>query len=402
MKSVFYINLINRTDRKTLIENELSKYFENITRVDAENGLSVCDDTRISSMIGCGLSHIKALKLGIESESEYVYIFEDDFQFEMDYNDTKNILEKIETKDFNLMLLTYHYPFVKINNINDNVFDISNAQTTCGYVIKKSFIPILIKNLEESINNLISSKDLSKYSLDQYWKVLQTPENKVFGITPRLGKQRDNFSDIEKSNVSYGGSCFMGIISCKKYFNRIKEQDLSSSIFQYKYFIGDPSLEHPLLDGNIVYLPCGDNYEDLTIKVQKMMEWIINNYPHIDYVFKTDDDIRFDFIKLSEIYSNICARNINFGGQLVRVGKHVSTYHYDKCSDTSLEFPVKMEETTYCCGGGYFLSKKSVNVLLNNIDKYKNIFEDYSIGRTLTSCGISPINLNLKGVACFW
>lgn len=399
---VFYINLDIRLDRRKYIEEELNKLFGDFTRIPAENGRSLIEDVNISPMVGCALSHIIALKEALKSNAENIIIVEDDFQLEITVDLANNILNNHLNDDFNLILLSYHIPMAELSKIQNNKANIKNGQTTCAYMVKKKYINNIIENLEYGLSELIKTKDLDKYSLDQYWKLLQKPENKVYASVPRIGKQRSDYSDIVNSNVSYGGSGYMGILSCARNEHKRVNQDLSKSIFEYKYFIGNPELTNPLVDGNIVYLPCGDGYEHLTEKTKHMVKWIMDTRPTTDYIFKTDDDININFEKLSHLFANICLNRYDYCGKAVNIQQHISTYHYGKCLDSKYEIPVVMNKTSYCAGGGYFLSKKAALKLITEIDSYKNLFEDYSVGYTLNSCGISPINVNIHNISCFW
>ena len=47
-------------------------------------------------------------------------------------------------------------------------------------------------------------------------------------------------------------------------------------------FIGDKTLKNPKDTGKIVYLPCGDNYEDLPDKTYNALKWVNNNYNQIN------------------------------------------------------------------------------------------------------------------------
>jgi len=54
----------------------------------------------------------------------------------------------------------------------------------------------------------------------------------------------------------------------------------------------------------------------------------------------------------------------------------------------------------YCMGAGYFLSKKSID-LIANIDSYENyysIYEDATIGNILKSNNIIPIGVDIKKI----
>jgi GR25 family glycosyltransferase involved in LPS biosynthesis len=401
-QKVYYINLDNRTDRNLFIQNQLTKIFSNVVRISAEDGKKITNNYNISSMVGCVLSHIKTLKLALENTEDNVFVFEDDFEIEGDIEENKKRILNLLNLDFNIILLSYHIPMVKINNIRNGIADVSNGQTTSGYLIKKSFIPVLIDNLENSLKNLILTGDLSSFSLDQYWKLLQNQDNKFYCSIPRIGKQRDDFSDISKMNVSYGGFCFMGILSCEKNRHKRLEQNLDKCIFNYKYFLGNPNLNSAEIDGDIVYLPCGDHYENLTEKTKLMMEWILENYPSVDYIFKTDDDIVFDFEVLMSQYSQLTLNNYKYCGNFVSLKRHQSDYHYNKCHDKSLENPILLDDLNYCSGGGYFLSSESAKIVIRDIDNHSNIFEDYSVAKTLNNSGIYPTEINIYNTSCFW
>lgn len=200
--------------------------------------------------------------------------------------------------------------------------------------------------------------------------------------------------------MDVNNKCFMGIISCQKYSERRLKQDLNNIIFDYKYFIGDPNLISPVVKGEIVYLPCEDNYENLPKKVKLMIKWISENLSSFEYIFKTDDDIKFNFNRLGETFHNIYMNKIDYAGNYVETTQSLSDYHVGK-SEANIGF-VKIDPMTYCSGGGYFLSKKSVECILNNLNMKCNIFEDYTIGKILNNCGISPSPIKLHNYSCFW
>lgn len=399
---VFYINLKSRVDRKKLVEKELKKIFNNFNRVSAETGIkhNVCE--KISGAVGCAFSHIKALELGLQSEAENIFIFEDDFQLEVTPSLAKEMISHIKESDFNLILLSYHMPVVKLTNFKKHLANIENGQTTCSYVVKRDSAEKLINLFKESIRGLIATESLDDWSIDQRWKVLQTPINKTYGLIPRLGKQRPDYSDILNISVDYGGTCFMGILSCEKFKDRRLVQELENCPFQYKYFIGKPNITSPIVKGNIVYLPCGDNYEDLSEKTYQMIKWVLLNNVTVDYIFKTDDDIRFNFEKLASLYGEVLLKKLDYAGHYIHSEGENTDYHFGKCFDKGKENIIILKPADYCSGGGYFLSKIACQIVLNEMNKHKTIFEDYSVGLTLNENNIRPINLNIKDNACFW
>lgn len=202
--------------------------------------------------------------------------------------------------------------------------------------------------------------------------------------------------------MSIVNNCFMGILSCKKYQDRRSSQDLSNCIFEYMYFIGDPSLEHPMVEGNVVILPCSDNYEDLPTKTKLMLKWILDNKPNIEYVFKTDDDIKFNFTKLFKNFIDLSIKKIDYSGHLVTTPGYESHYHQGKCQSDINDKVIYVDKANYCSGGGYFLSRKSVEIIINTEIGENVIYEDHFVGKTLNDHNIFPQNINLYNISCFW
>ncbi len=195
---------------------------------------------------------------------------------------------------------------------------------------------------------------------------------------------------------------FMGILSCEKYKERRVKQDLSQTIFDYMYFVGDSNLSNPIVEGNTVLLPCPDSYEHLPKKTHLMIKWILENKPNADYIFKTDDDIKFNFQKLQENSNYVLSNNIDYSGNLVSLKKSYSVYHFGKCDGDMDRIPVLVEQAEYCSGGGYFLSRRSAEIIKNNFPSDDIVFEDYYVGKTLNDNRIFPAHLNLHNNSCFW
>jgi hypothetical protein len=104
--------------------------------------------------------------------------------------------------DWDLITLTPRGNTMKGQNLPNDFLRIYNNQTTTGYIIKKPFIPILIKNLQNAINGLENGGDLVTYSIDQYWKRLQTKHN-FYYFKHIFAGQLPGYSDIEKRDVDY-------------------------------------------------------------------------------------------------------------------------------------------------------------------------------------------------------
>lgn len=395
---VYYINLSHRKDRKKHIEHELMQIFPIIHRIDAVHEPK-------NGALGCAQSHINALKIALhhQNQDDEAFIFEDDFQWELPINEVRTILQHISIQSYNIALLSYHLPLVKCSYLRNHLGVISNAQTTAGYVIKREFIPRLIECFESSVAMLIKGMHPSGCAIDQQWKILQKPKYNFFGIMPRLGRQMTDISDIEGKVVDYQGGCFMAIMSCQSRVNNKKHFDSNKTPFPFRYFVGDPTLTNAKEDGDVIILPCEDTYEALSSKTYEIVKWVHANYPNIDYLFKTDEDITIDVLQLYSVFQECLLKKIRYGGKTATISYDQSTYHFGKCTDKKINItPVQMKQnTTYCAGGGYFLHKSCMKLLLQHMKKYMNIFEDYSVGLTLTTYGIKPMSLDIKH-ACSW
>jgi GR25 family glycosyltransferase involved in LPS biosynthesis len=234
MVNGYYINLDERKDRLEHFEGLKKKYpfFKDVERMSAirnENGA-----------IGCGFSHIKALNKCLESDDEYIMVIEDDFCIlnDINYNDFIHHFENIRNeKDWDIIVLTprgeqksrgdIHPPYDphiigykqedapsssagSANGVKgaeplmskNHFYEIVNNQTTSGYIIKKSFIPILINTFKKSVEGLLKKLNPDIYSIDQYWKQLQK-EHHFYYFKKIFAGQLVGYSNIEKRFVNY-------------------------------------------------------------------------------------------------------------------------------------------------------------------------------------------------------
>ncbi len=202
---VYYINLDHRGDRKEQFEQEMDRL-----------GVPESKRVRISGIynkdfgiLGCGLSHIKTLEVFLASTHKNCLVFEDDFKFSLDINYSRYLLKSIfqEKVPCDLVMLAGNllktegtqWPFLK------KVYD---AQTTAGYFITRDFAPKLLNNLKESTHllnewKISTGEKKHEYCLDIFWKSLQ-PSSNWFTFHPKLGVQRESYSDIEYKITNYG------------------------------------------------------------------------------------------------------------------------------------------------------------------------------------------------------
>lgn len=196
IKHAFYINLINRTDRKSYIERELEKVgikAERFNAIKLQNGA-----------IGCSMSHLKILQTAKQNGWDHVIICEDDIQFlePAVFVNQMNSFLKNHTKDWDVVLLAGNNmpPYNKIDNTCVQVF---HCQTTTGYMVKSHYFDILINNYKEGIKKLIAEPQKHIFfAIDKYWIQLQQ-SGKWYLIIPLTVVQKVDYSDIEKRMTNY-------------------------------------------------------------------------------------------------------------------------------------------------------------------------------------------------------
>lgn len=203
LDAIYFINLDHRTDRLEQIKGEIARLGieeEKIHRVSAVYTPEI-------GVLGCALSHIKALDLFLQSSHKSCLLLEDDFMFTTDIHYCKFLFKHLLDKEFDVVMLggkvmnevSTDSPFLK---------KVLDAQTTSAYMITREFAPVLRQNLIEGAKLLEQWFSLYKekkheYCLDIFWKQLQ-PCNRWFIFHPKMGIQRESYSDIEKKITNYG------------------------------------------------------------------------------------------------------------------------------------------------------------------------------------------------------
>lgn len=202
---VYYINLDHRTDRKELFEKEMEAMGIPSSKVIRISGIYNKD----FGILGCGLSHKKTLETFLDSSHKNALIFEDDFQRTLDVNYLQYLLKSVfeQAVPFDLVMLagnlmkteSTEWPFLQ------RVLD---GQTASAFLLTKEFAPKLIQCLEESTKLLEewyrkTGERKHEYCNDIYWKKLQ-PVSRWYSFYPRIGIQRESYSDNEYRVTNYG------------------------------------------------------------------------------------------------------------------------------------------------------------------------------------------------------
>jgi hypothetical protein len=202
---VYYINLDHRTDRKDQIESELDKLGVPQTKRVRVPGIY----NKEFGILGCGLSHKKALETFLASPHQNCLIFEDDFQITLDIYYANYLLRSIfeEKVEYDIVMLAGNL-FQTQKTQWPSLQKVLDGQTASGFLITKSFAPKLVQALTESTALLEdwyhkTGEKKHEYCNDIYWKKLQ-PDSNWFVVHPKIGLQRESYSDNEYKVTSYG------------------------------------------------------------------------------------------------------------------------------------------------------------------------------------------------------
>ena len=189
---IYYINLDHRTDRNRQLRIwVLSTGFpeSKLVRIPAVYN-------KTNGAAGCTASHIKTLEMFIESPFNNCLIFEDDYEpvERRGYWDNFNKLFSSDN-DFEWVLCSYNYLKSHPSKYT-GIHRVQESNTTSGYFIKKTIAKLLVDNFKIGLSKLEETNDPKKYAIDIYWKPLMK-QIKCFCFFPRIGVQRESYSDIE-------------------------------------------------------------------------------------------------------------------------------------------------------------------------------------------------------------
>jgi GR25 family glycosyltransferase involved in LPS biosynthesis len=168
---VLYINLPHRSDRLEYIVNECKRVdvpSEKMTRVEAIYTPGI-------GMLGCSLSHCKALELALSHpEWTWTLILEDDAKFK------DNLWTEIEEalKNTNPDVLMLARGFAELvtpsHPTSNNLYQVYTACSAVAYIVHKSYIPKLLKNIRESIEAFTKpGGNIYDHPHDIYWYSIQ-------------------------------------------------------------------------------------------------------------------------------------------------------------------------------------------------------------------------------------
>jgi GR25 family glycosyltransferase involved in LPS biosynthesis len=199
IKHGFYINLESRKDRKEHVETQLES-------IGIKDVVKRFNAIRLpNGALGCSFSHLKCIETARENKWEHVLIVEDDIHF-LDFSlfvQQINQFFNNKKNEFDVVLLAGNNmpPYKKID---DTCVQVSQCQTTTGYIVLSHYFDIIIENMREGIKNLIKEpSNHGLYAIDKFWFRLQQ-QNKWYLIIPLTVTQREgDYSDIEGRPSNY-------------------------------------------------------------------------------------------------------------------------------------------------------------------------------------------------------
>ena len=194
---VLYINLNHRKDRLEYIINECKRVDippEKMTRIEAIYTPTV-------GMLGCSLSHCRALELALSHpEWTWTLIIEDDVKFKD--SPWLEIEEALKNANPDVLMLARGACKVETPShpTSTNLYRVILSCGAVAYVVHRNYIPKLLKNIRESIEAFTKpGGNIYDDPHDVYWYSIQKTDNwYTFAIS--LAWQHDIFkSDISDS-----------------------------------------------------------------------------------------------------------------------------------------------------------------------------------------------------------
>jgi GR25 family glycosyltransferase involved in LPS biosynthesis len=383
--------LEHRNDRRVEFLESIKEYPFNIYRFNAIKNSK--------SYIGCALSHLYLIEYAKRMNLPYIIVAEDDAVINVSPEKISTLLDILTNNldkwnifngcptfgdglehDDNILVSESFNELLKVSNYGLSTAFIIYNRNIYDKLLTFDFKIAIDQHIQKISLQHIHKNEMIVYQRASYSDIEKKICDKTYEDYFQFSIQKINrYPIVRRELVFPWPKVFIGILSRQKYEYRRKLQKLNNCPFEYMYFIGKPERMDVEVDmkNRIVYLPCKDDYESLTLKVYHMLKWIQTN-KEVDYILKTDDDIQFNFANLSEIFLRAHLLKIDYGGYIAQNKKEVLL--------PLLEF---------CQGGGYILSKKSIDVIVNNLLSEYTIFEDISIANCLYKQGILPVKLNI-------
>jgi GR25 family glycosyltransferase involved in LPS biosynthesis len=352
------------------------------------------------------------------------YIFVDINKIDKIYYNKKDKTIYVKDKKDKLKYSLYwiykqkKYDYVYVINNNDNIIDttydkISNYKFYAdnfknekkinypidNYIIDKKCIKILLLSIDKI---KITNKLISKLFVD-YKIFLNKSKKNTYNIEKndinKLNIEQTELIKINTNNNIKKNKILYIVLCCDNkpiYINNQKRiiEMLENAKVDYLCLKGNSESIIYNEESKTLFVDVIDIYENLPIKIYKSYEWIYNNTDY-EYVYKIDDDFVFteknkSFNEMYDYYGNILVKNLD------------RKWHFRKCSNNelnNLEYAGKFIAPYAAGGHGYILSRKSLEILINNKESFYNkyeFYEDKIVGDILYKNKIFVVNNDNK------
>jgi len=194
------------------------------------------------------------------------------------------------------------------------------------------------------------------------------------------------------------------ICCCYKYYKNYelcyekwKNIIVAYPFINFFFIFGTPGSTNYDENTHVLQLDVDDDYDSLPKKICKAYQFIMDNYPHIEGIFKTDDDIDFtnncglvlELVMALQNGDNYCGIFIDKTRPM-----KICTARLKKFNNLKSNIIYSHDGAIYCHGAGYYISKKSAMYICSNIEyvSYRHL-EDVTIGYILNKYGIFPTQL---------
>lgn len=193
------INLESRTDRMSNASAQLSRM--GIAEFDVVKAVP-----HACGALGCALSHALAMQKCADSGEPHCLVLEDDFELTLDRDaaaaQIDHLLDAVPDGSWDVVLLSAN-TIADAKSPHAMLRRVFSARTTSGYIVSQRYVPKLLGAFVKSAN-LLSDSGCNKhqFAADMLASALQLFD-RWFVFDPKLGRQRESFSDIEQRAVDY-------------------------------------------------------------------------------------------------------------------------------------------------------------------------------------------------------
>ncbi len=244
---------------------------------------------------------------------------------------------------------------------------------------------------QQEFNHLkVVNDSFKRLGLDEFWQVKKI-DNK---LNPRDFRVVERDYDVNFSDV------FFLIPTCEKYSHKTEavRNTWKAGLPHYGanslFLMGDESLNESKIVGDVLYVPCPDNYESLLLKLALGYEFIYRNF-NFKYVMKIDDDCFPDLEKFDKkIIPQLSGKQYLAGATHPKGAAMNDKWHFGKCSDSKFDkqFKYNVSPIEFGKGGyGYFLRKDILPAVFGEITIFQQelqdgvySYEDFRIAEILT------------------